>query len=125
MDIFWPRNWRMVAHTSVEYPLWRQITDSAETMDSFGYASRDIGVSIIDIITHLYEQDLIGNIKKLPAMKRDVYFELLALKLEDDLAEIIVEELNAEVDFKIARLNELKELFVCDNKKEKLIQLLS
>lgn len=106
-------------------PIWRSIIESAEAMDSFVYVSRDIDIPITNIIDHLYEQDLAGNIKKLPAMKRDVYFELLALKLNDDLAEIIVQEINAEVDFKIARLNELKELFICDNPTERITQLLS
>lgn len=105
--------------------LWHDIIESAKAMDSFGYVSKDIGIPITSIIDHLYEQDLIGNIKRLPAMKRDVYFELLALKLVDNIAEKIVQEINLEVDFKIARLDEMKELFICDNTTERLIKLLS
>lgn len=110
---------------SKKTPLWNDIIQSARAMDSFGYVSKDLAVPITNIIDHLYEQDLKGNIKKLPAMKRDAYFEILALRLEDDLAEAIVKEINLEVDFKIERLNELKELFICDNPTERLIQLLS
>lgn len=109
----------------INTPIWLRIIESAEVMDSFGYVSRDLSIPITNIIEHLYEQDLTGNIKKLPAMKRDIYFELLALRLEDDLAEAIVKEINLEVDFKIERLTELKELFICDNPTERLIQLLS
>jgi ATP-dependent DNA helicase RecQ len=106
-------------------PLWKNIIESAQTMDSFGYVSRDLSLPITNIIEHLYQQDLSGNIKKLPAMKKDVYFELLALTLEDNVAAKIVNEINLEIDFKIERLNELRELFTCDDPTEMLNQLLS
>lgn len=106
-------------------PLWNDIVKSADDMDSFNYVSKDLGVSISTIIEHLYEQDLAGNIKKLPAMKKDVYFEVLVLQLEESLAEKIAEEINAEIDFKIERLNELKGLFNCGNPTERLIELLA
>lgn len=34
MDIFWPRNWRMVAHTSVEYPSCKVVFTSAPNFPS-------------------------------------------------------------------------------------------
>ncbi|MHA4808396.1 hypothetical protein ACX0G9_09815 [Flavitalea flava] len=74
---------------------------------------------------HLFEKDLIGNIKKLPATKKDIYFEVLTLKLDDSIAQQIVAEINSEVDFRAARLDDLKELFTCENKEEKLFRFLS
>lgn len=106
-------------------PLWNEIVKSADDMDSFNYVSQDLGLSITTIIEHLYEQDLAGNIKKLPAMKKDIYFEILILQLEQSLAEKIVAEINVEIDFKIERLNELKELFICDNPTQRITELLS
>jgi ATP-dependent DNA helicase RecQ len=106
-------------------PFWKKILKSADEMDSFNYVSKDLGISMMTIIEHLYEQDLEGNIKKLPAMKKDVYFEILVLQIEESLAKKIVEEINAEIDFKIERLNELKELFNCSNPTERITELLS
>lgn len=106
-------------------PLWDKIIGAAEEMDSFNFVSKLLIISIPEIIEHLYEQDLIGNIKKLPAMKRDVYFEILVLKMEESLKERIVKEINKEIDFKIERLLELKNLFTCDNSIEHITKLLS
>lgn len=93
--------------------------------DSFRYVSDELGISVASIMQHLFEQDLAGNIKKLPAMKKDIYFEVLVLKLEDSIAEEIVAEINTEVDFRATRLDDLKELFTCKNIEEKLIQFLT
>jgi ATP-dependent DNA helicase RecQ len=107
-------------------PLWNKILETANTgFDSFGYVSDELGISIESIMQHLFEQDLAGNIKKLPAMKKDIYFEVMVLKLDDSIAEQIVAEINTEVDFRAARLDDLKELFTCKNIAEKLIQFLS
>ena len=84
-------------------------------IDSFGYVSKALNVSLDEIINHLYEQDLKKNIKKLPATKRDIYFEVLSLEISDQIAESIVTEINDGVDFRIAQLNELKTLFLSDN----------
>lgn len=106
--------------------LWNKITESARNgMDSFGFVSQELGIPVTEIITHLYEQDLKGNIKKLPAMKKDIYFELLKIDIDQLLLETIVKEINAEVDFRMDRLFELKELFTCENKVEKLTQFLT
>lgn len=105
--------------------LWNKILKSAEEMDSFNYVSKDLGISISNIVEHLYEQDLVGNIKKLPAMKKDVYFEVLIIRLEESLSEKIIDEINAEIAFKIERLNELRELFNCSNPTERITELLS
>lgn len=105
--------------------LWNSILKSAEDMDSFNYVSRDLGIPITKIIEHLYEQDLAGNIKKLPAMKKDVYFEILVMQLERNIAEKIIKEINDEIDFKLERLEELKGLFMCHNPAERINELLS
>ena len=96
------------------------MTTAEQGIDSFGYVSKALGLHLIEIITHLYEQDLINNIKKIPATKRDIYFEVLTLEISSDVAEKIVNEINEEVDFRIAQLSELKELFLSDNVAEYL-----
>jgi ATP-dependent DNA helicase RecQ len=104
---------------------WSKIKQSAKDgMDSFSFVSRMLDVPILDIIHHLYDQDLEGNIEKLPAMKKDIFFELLTVELSDSISEKIVEEINNELDFRIMQLNELQELFLSNNHEEKLYAVL-
>ncbi|SDF73760.1 ATP-dependent DNA helicase, RecQ family [Mucilaginibacter pineti] len=106
-------------------PLWERIVAAASGgPDSFVYVSKELGVSLDEIITHLFEQDLIGNIKKLPAMKKDVFFEMLMLEFDENIAQAIIDEINQEVDFKVTRLDELWELFTCKDKLQMLERLL-
>ncbi|HEV7780323.1 MAG TPA: RecQ family ATP-dependent DNA helicase [Chitinophagaceae bacterium] len=94
-------------------PLWNKIqTEAEEGVDSFGYVAEALGLHISEIINHLYEQDFGGNIKKLPAMKKDIYFEILETEIPEDVLEKIVSEINAEVDYRISQLDELKSLFL-------------
>ena len=105
--------------------LWNQIIQTAsEGMDSFSFVSKALKIRIEDIIKHLYKQDLEGNIEKLPAMKKDIYFELLTLELDVTISQEIVNEINKEIDFRITQLEELKELFSSKNHQEKLNQTL-
>jgi len=111
-------------HKDTEF--WKSVKKAAnETMDSFVQVCRILNITIDEIIRHLYEEDLKGNIKKLPAMKKDVFFELQSLELNHNTVQKIVEELNEEVDFRVARLDELQAFFNCDNKAEMLRNLLS
>lgn len=97
-------------------PLWNRIIKSAaDGMDSFRYVCDDLALPLTEVIDHLYQQDLINNIKTLPAMKKDVYFEILQLELPKDIAEKIALEINEDVDYRIGQLNELKELFMGEN----------
>lgn len=102
-------------------PFWKKIVESAMSgMDSFGYVCKDLSVSIDDVIRHLYEQDLLNNIKKLPAMKRDIYFEVLQAEIDDQSSKALVEEMNSSVEYRVRQLNELKELFSESDYEKKL-----
>ena len=104
---------------------WRNIKQAAhDGMDSFSYVSRMLNIPILDIIHHLYEQDLKGNIEKMPAMKKDVFFELLTMELDDSVCQEIVQEINNELDFRISQLDDLQELFSSNNHEEKLSEVL-
>ncbi len=104
---------------------WCKIKQSAMNgMDSFSYVSRILDIPILDIIYYLYEQDLKGNIEKLPAMKKDIFFELLIMELDESICKKIVDEINNEIDFRITQLNELQDLFSSNNHEEKLYSVL-
>ena len=107
-----PETVQMVKNT----PLWNRIRKSAfEGMDGFNFVSVDLKIPLQDIIQHLYEQDLLGNIKSLPALKKDVYFEVLQTTISEELAIKIAYEININIDFRISQLEHLKELFEGDN----------
>lgn len=92
--------------------LWTQIKKCAdEGVDSFVYVCDELKIPLNEIIDHLYEQDLIGNIKKLPAMKKDIYFEVTQLKVPTKVWKSIRDEVNKEVDFRMSQLQELHTLF--------------
>jgi len=106
--------------------LWNKIVDSAKGgMDSFGYVSKDIGIPVADIISHLYEEDIKSNIKDLPAMQKEIYFEILEPELKEDVVQELVNEINAEIDYKINQLDELKELYTSENINERLEYILN
>ena len=65
-----------------------------------------------------------GNIERLPAMKKDVFLELLTLELEDNVGKIIVEEINSEIDYRIDQLIDLQDLFSSKNYEEILHETL-
>lgn len=92
--------------------LWKDIQLSAEEgMDSFGYVSEVLGIDLWKIIEHLYEQDLNDNIKVLPAMQKDVFFEVLKLEIPEDIIITITREINDDIDYRITQIERLMELF--------------
>ena len=107
-------------------PFWQNITFQAENgIDSFSYVCKSMGISFSEISEHLFEQDLKNNIKKIPASKRDIYFQVNTLELVEEVAEKIADEINKNVDFRIKQLHELKELFLSDNPTKMLKEALN
>jgi ATP-dependent DNA helicase RecQ len=91
---------------------WREIQKCAnEGMDSFTFVSEELKLKIEGIIEHLYEQDLKNNIKKIPAMKKDVFIEILVSKISKKKREQIIDEMNVVVEYRLKQLEELKKLF--------------
>lgn len=95
--------------------LWTQIINSLDDFDSFVYASMITGINIEDIIEHIYEQEYIGNIKKLPAINRQLFLKVNVNSLEKDKAELIISEINSFVDFRLRQYDEFIGLFTADN----------
>lgn len=96
--------------------LWKKVQNAArDGMDSFGYVIEETGISLQEIIDHLYEQDLNNNIKKLPAMQKDIFFEILKLKISEITLQEIANEINEDINYRIQQLEALKELFMGKN----------
>lgn len=95
---------------------WDSIQIAADKgMDSFRYVCDALNISLSEISTHLYEQDLINNIQTLPAANKDIYFEIVQLELPFQIIATIADEIDAEVDFRINQLRELKNLCNSEN----------
>ena len=92
--------------------LWSSVTEAARSgMDSFLYVSKHLSVPIRDIIHHLFHEDLRNNISKLPATKRDIYFEVLTLELSDEMVDNIVDSINKTIEHRLKDIGILQNAF--------------
>lgn len=91
--------------------LWKAIINTTEDIDSFIYASGITGIEVEDIIKHLYEQEFIGNIKKLPAMSKQIFYKASTNNLQNDIADKIVNDINSHVEYRLSQFDELCALF--------------
>ena len=106
--------------------LWNRIQKIAEEwMDSFRFVSDELKIPMQEIINHLYEQDLKNNIRTLPAMKRDVFFEIRQISISEDIARKIAQEINDDIDYRGRQLDALRELFEGEDIKTTLNKNLS
>ncbi|MGB3466146.1 MAG: RecQ family ATP-dependent DNA helicase [Cyclobacteriaceae bacterium] len=98
-----------------KHSFWERILDSLDGMDSFGWASQVTGISINEMIDFIYEQEFNNRIEKLPAMRRDLYFEINIDPFPTEILEAIVNEINDAVHKRLKDLEDLRELFVHEN----------
>ncbi len=113
----------IVLETNTE--LWERILLASEDFDSFIYASKITGISVKEILDHLYEQELLGNIKKLPAMKRDIFFKVNQESIPESIANEIIHDINQSIDLRIKELNILKTLFTSKDPEKVIQQILT
>lgn len=105
--------------------LWTEIVAKSKSgIDSFKYVGNELNLKIEFIIDHLYQEDLRGNIEKIPAMEKEIFFELLTTELTDEVSKSIIDEINSELDFKIEQLKELKQLFLSKDPEKYLAAVL-
>ncbi|WNR45109.1 hypothetical protein [Paenibacillus roseipurpureus] len=76
-------------------------------------AEKRTGKSLQELIDHVYEQELAGNIQKLPATERTLLLHSNYDELPMDVAKDILEESKRVEEFKLMRLGGLRKL--CDN----------
>lgn len=90
---------------------WKEIEGALpKGRKNYLIASKRSGLSLQQIINHVYEQELRGNISKLPATERQLIIEAHRESLSDGELDMFVKE-NMEVQkMKKARLDELQQL---------------
>lgn len=90
---------------------WSKILDSlGKNRNNYLLAERKSGFSIEEIINHLYEQELAGNIVKLPAMDRQRIIQCHVNTISKEQIENILNENKLVQEEKTARLCELRQL---------------
>jgi ATP-dependent DNA helicase RecQ len=95
--------------------LWKDMLEKLMGRDQFLIAEKRTGISLQSLIDHIYEQELIGNVKVLPATERTLFLMGQYDSLPEDISnEIFNESTNVE-QFKLERLGELKQLCLSDN----------
>lgn len=99
-------------------PLWDKIIGNTDDIDSFLYVSMKTGIDIKEIINHIYAQEYVGNIKKLPAVSRQLFYKCNVNSLEQGLANQIISEINSFVDFRLIQYDEFIGLFSAENSDE-------
>lgn len=104
--------------------LWDNVLKKIDGRNQFMIAERKTGIPIENLIDHVYEQEIAGNIEKLPATQRMLFLQSNYDALPSDKADLIITESQAVQDFKIVNLNKLKELCKCENPKKFIADVL-
>ncbi len=92
--------------------LWTEVLNKIGNRNQFIIAEAKTGIKIEKLIQHVYEQELKGNVKKLPATERKLFLESNFDELPLDLADNIMRESESVEEFKLARIKELKDLCI-------------
>lgn len=92
--------------------LWAEVLNKIGSRNQFIIAEARTGVKIEELIHHVYEQEIKGNVKKLPATERKLFLESNFDELPLDKAEQIIRESESVGEFKLAKIKELKGLCI-------------
>lgn len=93
---------------------WEKFKDELDGFDSFTYASETSGILIDDIINHLFELEMKGQIDHIPAMQRSLFFKVFQNDVPEGTAVKIADEINEKIDFRMKQLEEFER--VCRSK---------
>lgn len=103
--------------SSIEYRqttnYWQTILDNVGWRKSFQYAIAK-GFDVVEIISHIYDQELSGNVKKLPATERTLFLKAHPEGLTGSIIDAILAESKAVRMFKQDRLKEFR--LLCEHK---------
>ncbi|MEH6957588.1 RecQ family ATP-dependent DNA helicase [Neobacillus drentensis] len=105
-------------------PLWSEMLKKIYPRNQFLIAEKRTGISLGRLIDHIYEQELKGNIKTLPATERTLFLRGFYDQLPDQKYEEIINESLEVQTFKLDRLGELKTLCLVGDKFTYIAQIL-
>lgn len=101
--------------------LWDRFYATLDGFDSYAHGAEESGISIQEMIDLVYGQELAGNVTKLPAMSKDLFFNVYKDSIEGQEAEDIVNAINGGIEFRLAQLEQLR-LFVDSKNKDDFLR---
>lgn len=103
--------------------LWNNLLQVLGNRNQFIIAEKKLGKSLQELIDHVYEQELIGNVDILPAKDRLLFLKSnYDILTEDKIGSILLESKSIEL-FKLNQLKELRGL--CDLKLEDICKYIA
>jgi len=104
--------------------LWNDMLLKIKPRNQFLLAEKKTGIPLQKLIDHIYEEELKGNVKKLPATERTLFLKGKYNELPLDTCEQIINDSMKVEEFKLERLKELKELCKIGDKDRYIAQIL-
>lgn len=98
--------------------IWDDLHAALGRRNSFILASKKINMPLQDIIQHIYQEELKGNIDKIPAEEKQLFIKLNYSELPPTIANKIISESKDVTKYKLSLLSNLKELTFTTNKEE-------
>jgi len=96
-------------------PLWKNFINKLGYFDSYKLGAKLLGISLEEVLNHIYEQEIKGNLEYIPAMERTLYFKICKLLPKGNEIAEIVDKLCLHNDVKQHNLKQLQELFNSDS----------
>lgn len=95
--------------------LWVNVINQLGNRNQFLLAEKKTGISISELIDHVYEQELIGNITKLPATNRLLFLKSNYDQVPDTILQNIIDEGKKVETFKLYQLQQMLDLCKLEN----------
>ncbi|OAH53855.1 hypothetical protein AWH48_11325 [Domibacillus aminovorans] len=90
----------------------------------FLLAEKKTGIPLQKLIDHIYDEELKGNVKKLPATERSLFLKGFYNELPKEKCEEIINESKKVEEFKLERLTELRGLCSSENTESYIAEIL-
>lgn len=103
---------------------WSEMVDKIKPRNQFLLAEKKSGKTLQEIIDYVYEQELKGNVSKLPATERTLFLLSHYDELPGDIVQEILQESMRVEEFKLEQLAELRALCNINNKNKYIADIL-
>lgn len=104
--------------------IWNDMLEKIKSRNQFLIAEKKTGIPLQKLIDHIYDEELKGNVKKLPATERTLFLKGFNNELPEEKCEEILNESKDVEEFKLERLNELKGLCSSENTESYIAEIL-
>lgn len=95
---------------------WKEILQQIGKRNQFLIAEKKTGISVEELVDYIYDQEISGNVDKMPARKRILFLKSNYDELPKGINLKIIQESKRVEAFKLRQLQELHDL--CKSEKE-------